>query len=36
MKEDLHLYGNELNYFTTFFKYVIYIAFLYIVNANGS
>ena len=21
MKEDLSLYGNELNYFTTFFKY---------------
>ncbi len=21
MKEDLHLYGNELNYFTTYFKY---------------
>ena len=23
MKEDLKLYGNELNYFTTFFKYVL-------------
>lgn len=22
MKEDLGLYGNELNYFTTFFKWV--------------
>lgn len=22
MKEDLSLYGNELNYFTTFFKWV--------------
>jgi len=22
MQEDLSLYGNQLNYFTTFFKYV--------------
>jgi ACS family pantothenate transporter-like MFS transporter len=24
MKEDLHLYGNQLNYFTTYFKYLPY------------
>lgn len=28
MQEDLHLYGNGLNYFTTFFKQARHILFI--------